>query len=172
MPKVTRKDTSGPLQEAVGMVVDDEQLPVKPNFSALSAQEQAGGKVEFRRVRTASCCMLHALHVILHSSLCCMSVQWHAAAPTAAVMPARNISATCDTPAAVMLGLQAKHHTRPASCCCMLPHHMSVYMLHAYMRVPACTNSSSDAGMQLLQAAHARLAGQALLPHNLYSCQL
>jgi hypothetical protein len=59
MPKVTRKETSGPLQEAVGMVVDDEQLPAKPNFSALSAQEQAGGKVEFRRVRcpaaTAAC---------------------------------------------------------------------------------------------------------------------
>jgi hypothetical protein len=57
MPKVTRQDTSGPLQEAVGMAVDDEQLPTKPNFSALSAQEQAGGKVEFRRVRGL---LLHA----------------------------------------------------------------------------------------------------------------
>jgi hypothetical protein len=36
------------------MVVDDEQLPTKPNFSALSAQEQAGGKVEFRRVSCAA----------------------------------------------------------------------------------------------------------------------
>lgn len=54
MPKVTRQDTSGPLQEAVGMAVDDEQLPVKPNFSALSAQEQQGGKVEFRRVSHSS----------------------------------------------------------------------------------------------------------------------
>lgn len=52
MPKVTRKDMAGPLQEAVGMAVDDEQLPAKPNFSALSAQDQAGGKVEFRRVST------------------------------------------------------------------------------------------------------------------------
>jgi hypothetical protein len=59
MPKVTRQDTSGPLQEAVGMAVDDEQLPTKPNFSALSAQEQAGGKVEFRRVS----CQLHVAGV-------------------------------------------------------------------------------------------------------------
>jgi hypothetical protein len=36
------------------MVVDDEQLPTKPNFSALSAQEQAGGKVEFRRVSSSA----------------------------------------------------------------------------------------------------------------------
>eukprot|EP00878_Enallax_costatus_P016344 GHUV01017144.1.p1 GENE.GHUV01017144.1~~GHUV01017144.1.p1 ORF type:complete len:144 (+),score=13.13 GHUV01017144.1:792-1223(+) len=50
MPKVTKKDTAGPLQEAVGMVIDDEQLPIKPKFSALSAQEQQGGKVEFRRI--------------------------------------------------------------------------------------------------------------------------
>lgn len=50
MPKVTRKDTSQPLQEASAMVVDDEELPTKPNFSALSAQEQQKGKVEFRRV--------------------------------------------------------------------------------------------------------------------------
>jgi hypothetical protein len=51
MPKVTRKDTSQPLQEVSAMVVDDEELPIKPNFSALSAQEQQKGKVEFRRVR-------------------------------------------------------------------------------------------------------------------------
>lgn len=50
MPKVTRKQTSQPLQEASAMVVDDEELPMKPNFSALSAQEQQKGKVEFRRV--------------------------------------------------------------------------------------------------------------------------
>lgn len=56
MPKVTRKETSQPLQEASAMVVDDEQLPVKPNFSALSAQEQQKGKVEFRRVGPF-CCM-------------------------------------------------------------------------------------------------------------------
>lgn len=37
------------------MVVDDEQLPVKPNFSALSAKEQRAGKVEFRRVRGLLC---------------------------------------------------------------------------------------------------------------------
>lgn len=50
MPKVTRKDTSQPLQEVSAMVVDDEEMPVKPNFSALSAQEQQKGKVEFRRI--------------------------------------------------------------------------------------------------------------------------
>lgn len=52
MPKVTRKETAGPLQEVASMAVDDEQpLPAKPNFAALSAAEQQGGKVEFRRVR-------------------------------------------------------------------------------------------------------------------------
>jgi hypothetical protein len=57
MPKVTRKDTSQPLQEVSAMVVDDEELPIKPNFSALSAQEQQKGKVEFRRVSgPAYCC--------------------------------------------------------------------------------------------------------------------
>lgn len=58
MPKVTRKETAHlPLQESVAaMVVDDgaedgeQHLPLKPNFSALSAQEQQRGKVEFRRV--------------------------------------------------------------------------------------------------------------------------
>ncbi|KAF6252130.1 hypothetical protein COO60DRAFT_1274500 [Scenedesmus sp. NREL 46B-D3] len=32
------------------MEVDDEQLPSKPNFSALSAQKEAGGKTQFRRI--------------------------------------------------------------------------------------------------------------------------
>lgn len=50
MPKVTRKETAQPLQQVSAMVVDDEELPIKPNFSALSAQEQQKGKVEFRRV--------------------------------------------------------------------------------------------------------------------------
>jgi hypothetical protein len=59
MPKVTRKETRAeaaqPLQEAAttsGMEIEagSEQLPPKPSFGALSAQEQAGNKVEFRRV--------------------------------------------------------------------------------------------------------------------------
>lgn len=50
MPKVTRDATSQPLRELSAMAIDDEQLPLKPNFSALSAHEQQKGKVEFRRV--------------------------------------------------------------------------------------------------------------------------
>lgn len=58
MPKVTRKETAAaaaqPLQEAStsGMEIEagEEQLPPKPSFGELSAQDQAGAKVEFRRV--------------------------------------------------------------------------------------------------------------------------
>ncbi len=52
MPKVTRKEAEGPLREVPqAMDVDDGgQLPEKPTFAALSAQEQQGSKVEFRRV--------------------------------------------------------------------------------------------------------------------------
>ncbi|GBF88847.1 RNA-binding protein-like [Raphidocelis subcapitata] len=60
MPKVTRKETAAaaaaPLREVPaapsGMEIEagEEQLPPKPGFSALSAQEQAGNKVEFRRI--------------------------------------------------------------------------------------------------------------------------
>ena len=60
MPKVTRKETAAaaaaPLREVPaapsGMEVEagEEQLPPKPSFGVLSAQEQAGSKVEFRRV--------------------------------------------------------------------------------------------------------------------------
>jgi hypothetical protein len=66
MPKVTRKETSQPLQQSVAaMAVDDEaELPLKPNFSALSAQEQQKGKVEFRRVRAVFCCFHHAQHAM------------------------------------------------------------------------------------------------------------
>ena len=52
MPKVTRKDASSALADAPQqMDTDAETLPVKPSFEALSAQEQSGNKVEFRRVR-------------------------------------------------------------------------------------------------------------------------
>lgn len=65
MPKVTRKETSQPLQEVSAMVVDDEALPVKPNFSALSAQEQQKGKVEFRRVSFRQAALHHAIWLLL-----------------------------------------------------------------------------------------------------------
>lgn len=45
------------------MVVDDEELPIKPNFSALSAQEQQKGKVEFRRV---GCPAVLSISVMFH----------------------------------------------------------------------------------------------------------
>lgn len=54
MPKVTRKETAAdPLQAvAGGMEIEagQEPLPPKPSFGALSAQDQAGNKIEFRRV--------------------------------------------------------------------------------------------------------------------------
>jgi hypothetical protein len=52
MPKVTTKDARKPLQEAApaAMEVGEEELPSKPMFSALTAKEQNGMKVEFRRV--------------------------------------------------------------------------------------------------------------------------
>jgi len=51
MPKVTRKDASSVLADAPQqMDTDAEALPVKPSFEALSAQEQSGNKVEFRRI--------------------------------------------------------------------------------------------------------------------------
>jgi hypothetical protein len=52
MPKVTRKDTEGPLQSVpMETEVGEEDLPSKPNFGALSAKDINGNKVEFRRVR-------------------------------------------------------------------------------------------------------------------------
>jgi hypothetical protein len=69
MPKVSRKETAAPLQEVASMVVDDEQLPAKPNFSALSAQEKQAGKVEFRRV-----CILLLLLLLLAVCLCATSL--------------------------------------------------------------------------------------------------
>jgi hypothetical protein len=51
MPKVTTKDGKKPLQEAAPAAMDvGEELPSKPMFSALTAKEQNGMKVEFRRV--------------------------------------------------------------------------------------------------------------------------
>lgn len=68
MPKVTRKETAAAPLLAVpaGMEIEagSEQLPPKPNFGALSAQDQAGNKVEFRRVSRPS-----ALALALASAL-------------------------------------------------------------------------------------------------------
>lgn len=56
MPKVSRKDNDGLLQEvlAVPMEADNTLLdpvaPSKPQFAPLSAYEQSGKKLEFRRV--------------------------------------------------------------------------------------------------------------------------
>lgn len=65
---MTRKETAAaaaaPLQEVPstsGMEIEagEEQLPPKPSFGALSAQEQAGSKVEFRRVSRARAALHH-----------------------------------------------------------------------------------------------------------------
>jgi len=66
MPKLTTKDSNGPLQEVPlpamegGMDLDPSTsgqagpvLPDKPLFAQLSAKEQSGQKMEFRRVRFA-----------------------------------------------------------------------------------------------------------------------
>lgn len=56
MPKVTRKESAAaPLREVpstAGMEIEagEELLPPKPSFGALSAQDQTGAKVEFRRI--------------------------------------------------------------------------------------------------------------------------
>jgi hypothetical protein len=54
MPKVTKKDAEAPLQEVPlhdAAMEEGEELPQKPNFAALSAKDQHGNKIEFRRVR-------------------------------------------------------------------------------------------------------------------------
>lgn len=60
MPKVSRKEAKGPLQEVVVSAMEVEAgaeggLPAKPSFAALSAEQQGGAqKVEFRRVGALS----------------------------------------------------------------------------------------------------------------------
>ena len=61
MPKVTKKQGQSPLVEAAPTALDtvtpaDEQpstsgQPLAPKFPPLSAFEQSGKKIEFRRVR-------------------------------------------------------------------------------------------------------------------------
>ena len=56
MPKVSKKDNNGPLQEVLAVPMDadntllDPAAPSKPQFAPLSAYEQNGKKLEFRRV--------------------------------------------------------------------------------------------------------------------------
>lgn len=57
MPKVNKKDSNALLQEVQAVPMDAENLiedpvqPDKPQFAPLSAYEQNGKKIEFRRVR-------------------------------------------------------------------------------------------------------------------------
>lgn len=57
MPKVSKKDTRTPLQEVAPIPMDtnaeagEAAGPSKPQFAPLSAYEQNGKKVEFRRVQ-------------------------------------------------------------------------------------------------------------------------
>jgi hypothetical protein len=70
MPKVTKKDASSALAAAPQqMDTDAEALPVKPSFEALSAQEQSGNKVEFRRVRRAFSVLLNTSSAKLSASI-------------------------------------------------------------------------------------------------------
>lgn len=81
MPKVSRKDAKDPLQE-VSMAMDTEtgfegaeSLPAKPAFAQISAQE-AGQKVEFRRVSAAASSMHHAARQHLqHPLTLCLRAQ-------------------------------------------------------------------------------------------------
>ena len=60
MPKVSKKDTRTPLQEVAPVPMDTNSEatepagPSKPQFAPLSAYEQNGKKVEFRRVRAVN----------------------------------------------------------------------------------------------------------------------
>jgi hypothetical protein len=62
MPKVTRKETDGPLvavPSTSGMDTD-EPLPQKPDFTALAADGSQGPKkIEIRRVRSGHEDVLH-----------------------------------------------------------------------------------------------------------------
>ena len=59
MPKVSRKERQQPLVEAAPVALDRQETgnvsePTKPKFTALTAFEQSGRKVDFRRVRASS----------------------------------------------------------------------------------------------------------------------
>ena len=56
MPKFNKKEQQQPLVEAAPVAMDREETgnlgdPIKPKFDPLTAFEQNGKKVEFRRVR-------------------------------------------------------------------------------------------------------------------------
>lgn len=56
MPKFSKKAQAEPLQEAAPIAMDRKETgnlgePVKPKFAPLSALEQNGKKLDFRRVR-------------------------------------------------------------------------------------------------------------------------
>ena len=63
MPKVSKKDARTPLQEVAPVPTDvnaEVQEPAstsKPQFAPLSAYEQNGKKVEFRRVSIKQICI-------------------------------------------------------------------------------------------------------------------
>lgn len=51
MPKVTRKEAALPLQAAAPAAMETEDaLPAKPSFAPLTAAQQAGDKIELRRI--------------------------------------------------------------------------------------------------------------------------
>ena len=60
MPKVSRRERQQPLMEAAPVALEGREAPgnlgeaVKPKFTPLSAFEQDGKKVEFRRVRATA----------------------------------------------------------------------------------------------------------------------
>lgn len=58
MPKASKKEAELPLQEAgpSGMDVEAGTLPDKPSFAPLSATDEKGNKIEFRRVRGGCKC--------------------------------------------------------------------------------------------------------------------
>ena len=76
MPKVSKKDARTPLQEVAPVPMDvnaEVQEPAstsKPQFAPLSAYEQNGKKVEFRRVGTkhVSLCRIVSLLQLARSS--------------------------------------------------------------------------------------------------------
>lgn len=83
MPKVSKKDTRTPLREVAPVPMDtstaatDAAEPSKPQFAALSAYEQNGKKIEFRRVciyvQLCSCSAIFYAQQLLRMQGCCRS---------------------------------------------------------------------------------------------------
>ena len=89
MPKVSKKDTRTPLQEVAPVPMDtnttasDTTEPSKPQFAPLSAYEQNGKKIEFRRVCNLFSCSvkIYVQQLLRHARLLQVTVPQHRLTP-------------------------------------------------------------------------------------------